>query len=305
MHTDLAQARVLLVDDNRDDELLFRHHCSKIPGCNWQIDHAASYADACALIAKGPHDLYFFDYRLGGHNGIELLHELHKLCYIAPVILITGLDDDQIGEDALIAGATDFLPKQELSPSVILRAARYAGIRRRAENQLQISAREDPLTRIFNRSYFMQLADIELIRAHRFGHPISLLLLDIDNFKITNDTHGHAAGDSLLLAVIECCRQTMRESDLIGRWGGDEFVVLLPQTNLNGADVIAQRICSSISRARVSVGNHILIGTVSIGVACQPPPQKLDMSRFVEDADRALYRAKQAGRNRLVLADTA
>lgn len=300
---DMRQARVLLVDDSEQDAKIFLRHCRQIVGYDWEIEHCDSFGDACAAIAAGPHDLYFLDYKLGPRNGIELIHELQKLGYGAPVILITGMDDDRIGEAALMAGATDFLPKDKLSAATIQRAAVYARIRRNAEIKLQVRAREDSLTGSYNRAHFMNLAEIEVGRSRRFRHHLSLLMLDIDHFKNINDEHGHQAGDLVIKAVVDACADNLRASDIIGRYGGDEFVILLPQTELNGANILADRIRNRVANARVSSDKKLLMSTISVGVASIPPPKIGDVFGLIRAADEALYAAKKTGRNRVRMAN--
>ena len=297
----LTNARVLLVEDSEQVALLFKRHCRQIRGCTWEINHVRDFASACAAFSEGPYDLYFFDYRLGPHHGIELIHEMQKIGAAGPVLMITGLDDESIGEQALMAGATEFLAKQDLSATVIERAARHATIRYNVEQKLQVRAREDGLTHTFNRGHFMGLAVVELTRAQRFGQHLSLIMLDIDHFKIINDEHGHAVGDKIINAAVDCCRTTLRDSDLIGRYGGDEFVILLPQTTLEGAAMLAQRIHGAMRTVFVKVASRLVYSTVSMGVASIAPPRFSSIDNLIEDADKALYQAKQRGRNRVEL----
>lgn len=304
MTTQATDTRVLLVEDSAEDALLFQYRCSQIEGCNWKISHVTDFASACDAISTQRYDLYFFDYRLGPHHGIELIHEMLKLGITAPTILITGLEDDKIGEAALTAGATDFLSKQDLSPVVIERTARYATIRHDVEMRLKVRAQKDSLTGTFNRAHFMSLATTELTRAHRFKQHLSLVMLDIDHFKVVNDELGHQVGDQAINEVVACCRKTLRDSDVICRYGGDEFVILLPQTSINGAKALALRIHNDMHSLAIAVGNRLISITVSIGVACMDPLQNGSINELIETADKAMYRAKKQGRNRVETAKT-
>lgn len=296
------QLQVLLVDDSPADALLFQRLCRQIPSQDWVFTHADSYAAGCAALESARFDLYLFDYRLGAHDGLELIEEVQKLDRSEPVILMTGLDDESIGETALIAGATDFLSKHSLSPELIERTVRYAFVRRAVEVKLQERAREDSLTRCFNRAHFMRLAATELARSHRFGHQLALLLLDVDHFKQVNDAHGHPAGDRLLRAVVAASRSTLRASDLIGRYGGDEFIFLLPQTDIAGARRLAERIREAVHEIRLDLGSATLVSTVSIGLAAGCPTLAAGIDSLIESADAGLYSAKERGRNCVAVA---
>jgi diguanylate cyclase (GGDEF)-like protein len=159
--------------------------------------------------------------------------------------------------------------------------------------QLQQMAITDGLTGLFNRRHFFELGEIELRRSRRYHNSLSLLMLDVDNFKKFNDQHGHAFGDQVLVMISRCMRTVIREVDLLGRYGGEEFVILLPETSLEAGIEVAERLRYAI--ANCLAGDNLVI-TVSIGIASLD-----DRSRTFDDllqwADQALYRAKQAGKN--------
>ena len=167
-----------------------------------------------------------------------------------------------------------------------------------AEQELLTLATEDPLTRVFNRGHFLKLAAREADRARRYGRPLTLLMLDIDNFKSINDTDGHAAGDAVLLALGEVCRANLRRVDLLGRYGGDEFLVLLPEMDNCGGRIVAERLWNAIKNAEVDAGRRLLRFTVSIGVA-SAGPAAADIDQLLGSVDAALYNAKRHGRNRV------
>ncbi|MGI2325197.1 MULTISPECIES: GGDEF domain-containing protein [unclassified Methylococcus] len=158
----------------------------------------------------------------------------------------------------------------------------------------------DSLTRIYNRRVFENLATDELLRARTKRVPVSLLMIDIDHFKQVNDRHGHAAGDAALVRVAETMEESLRHRDLLCRYGGEEFGVLLPATGRAQAQRIAERLRLATMHAGFLYGGEAIPLTVSIGVACiEGPPY--DLSLLKHDADRALYVAKQAGRNRVAV----
>lgn len=171
--------------------------------------------------------------------------------------------------------------------------------RRRLQGELEWQARTDALTGVHNRRHFLELAEAELARAKRYGTPLAVLMLDVDEFKCINDTHGHAVGDEVLRQLAEICRKTLREMDAIGRMGGEEFAVMLPETDTVQAHEAAERLRSTIAAAKVALPQGLpLKFTVSIGISgLQGRDDNLDT--LLSEADTALYTAKRTGRNRV------
>jgi diguanylate cyclase (GGDEF)-like protein len=164
-------------------------------------------------------------------------------------------------------------------------------------------AAADPLTGALNRRAFQDFTDKEVSRSRRRRQPFSVLLLDIDHFKRINDTYGHPAGDSAIKAIADACVRTLRPSDVVARYGGEEFAIVLPETDLEQAELVAGRLRQAVERLVVSTDAGAIHMTVSIGVAlCGPGTTPSDSIR---QADEALYQAKHAGRNRVVVAPPA
>ena len=162
-------------------------------------------------------------------------------------------------------------------------------------------ANTDLLTETFNRRRWIELAERELRRAATTGAPVALLLLDVDHFKQVNDAHGHSLGDAVLKAVAEACRDALRPRDSLARWGGEEFVVLLPETIVDHGAGAAERIRAAVT-ARIVRDLGLQI-TICVGVAGEPAAATgYDLDRLVHLADRAMYAAKQAGRNQVRVA---
>jgi len=164
----------------------------------------------------------------------------------------------------------------------------------------------DFLTGLKTRGYFEQQLDLELARAERRGTPVAVLMIDIDHFKRLNDTHGHPAGDVVLRDVAAILTRDLREIDTAARYGGEEFILLLPETNLQGAKLVAQRLRYSVEQAKFFIGARTADGeqtehiTISIGVAMFPEEARFKRD-LLEASDAALYQAKAQGRNRVVL----
>ena len=165
--------------------------------------------------------------------------------------------------------------------------------------QLAHLAAIDGLTGLFNRRHFMGLAETEIDRAHRYGRDFSLLLLDIDRFKSVNDTHGHDIGDKVIIAIAQACEAQLRHSDSVGRFGGEEFAVLLPETRLAEAAAFADRLRQAVAATRVAAPAGELAVTISIGVSAVCAGATA--TSLIKEADLALYDAKRAGRDRVAV----
>ncbi len=165
-------------------------------------------------------------------------------------------------------------------------------------NHVKNLAATDSLTGISNRRHFMESSVIEFDRSKRHGHPLTILALDIDHFKSINDTFGHQAGDEVLRSICTCCQSLLRASDIFGRLGGEEFSILLPDTDKESASIMAQRILDNISALKVKYEEGIISFTTSIGIS-QLTDECQNMEALMKNSDEALYKAKNNGRNRM------
>jgi diguanylate cyclase (GGDEF)-like protein len=189
----------------------------------------------------------------------------------------------------------------------LLIARLVSGLRRQvmaAEERIRELAVTDDLTRLANRRHARDRMIAEGAEAARHGRALSLAMLDVDHFKAVNDAHGHDAGDAVLRAVARACEEVLRDSDLLARWGGEEFLAVLPETDAASARAVAERLRAAVERLRVEPpGASALSVTVSAGVATWVPPgpdaDRPDGDALLREADVALYRAKSAGRNRV------
>ncbi len=163
----------------------------------------------------------------------------------------------------------------------------------KANQQLQHLSRTDHLTQLYNRGHWEQRLQFEY---SRHGHGIALLMLDIDHFKSINDRYGHQAGDAVIKRLSELIHEHVRDSDVAGRYGGEEFAILLPHTDLAGARTLAERLRQSVQAQRVLHNDQAIAFTISLGIACLDRPSR-DHRCLIEWADQALYASKHAGRN--------
>jgi diguanylate cyclase (GGDEF)-like protein len=208
--------------------------------------------------------------------------------------LLLDLTESCVGILVAITCALSFLLLLVVMPPVILLQ------RSLMHQQLAAAARTDPKTGLLNATAWQREADGEVIRALRSAAPLALLLVDVDHFKRVNDCHGHLIGDEVLRALAAELRQQVRESDVVGRFGGEEFTVLLPRTDTAGACRIAERLRTSASGLSIAAADARIQVTVSIGVAVLGQHGS-DLFELLAAADLALYRAKDAGRNQVKL----
>lgn len=184
--------------------------------------------------------------------------------------------------------------QEELQQKVKLATAEM----RRQKEAAELAARIDPLTGVFNRRAFAEIAEMEVQRALRYGNPLSLIMMDLDHFKGINDAYGHGAGDAVLASFSRTVAAVLRDVDIVGRIGGEEFVVLLPDTGVSEAMQAAERIRQAVAGSQLQILGRRLSYSASFGVA-EFDPTELSFSGFLAKADTALYKAKSAGRNRV------
>jgi len=175
---------------------------------------------------------------------------------------------------------------------------------RRARQEVERLSRTDPLTGLFNRRHLEETLRAEYERARRYNHDLSLAMIDVDHFKRVNDRYGHPAGDRVLAEVADVCRRGIRTTDLAARYGGEEFCLVLPQTGIRAAVVVAERVRALIEELRFESPDGGFQATVSIGVAAVAG-RDVGWEPILSEADQALYRAKKTGRNRVVSTEAA
>ena len=206
------------------------------------------------------------------------------------------------------------LPLHELSPEVLawLRSfniavtfallfylsSLYLRLVNKAERQLRTLATTDPLTQLLNRRSFLEVADYELTQRKRHLAPLAFVLADIDHFKSINDQHGHAVGDAVLQAVSQVLSQAVREQDSVARWGGEEFLILMPNATLQAATMVAERLREKVSDIEVHIDSKCIKVSMTFGVSSHRLEEPVDAP--VNRADSALYQGKARGRNQVV-----
>jgi diguanylate cyclase (GGDEF)-like protein len=253
-------------------------------------------------------DLILLDILMPAMNGFEVITSLKKddLTRDIPVIFVTGLNNAQDEEMGFVLGAADYINKPFSAAVVKLRVKNQIQIinQMRLIHNISIT---DALTGIGNRRFFYTQLEQEWQRSLRQQTPISFLMLDIDHFKVYNDTNGHMQGDMVLRETAQLIQKGLsRAIDKAARWGGEEFAVILPDTTMEGAQKVAERIRQSIESHTFMMDEITPTKiTVSIGINCNVPKRTelYTLETFVSDADKALYHAKATGRNKISTRD--
>lgn len=251
-----------------------------------------------------PHPL-IIDWSMPGMSGPDLCKTIRKredgqFFYI---LMLTGKEGNEAIIEAMEAGADDFLSKPFDHRVLKVRIAAGSRIVRLEQTLNQLASR-DALTQCWNRRMIDELFANSIAESTRKRSKFSVMVLDIDHFKRVNDTFGHSGGDAALKHVVNILNTNLREYDQVGRYGGEEFVILLPATDRNEAWGVAERIRSAIQFQPTILNDDLKIElTVSIGIAEFDRSRDANQSAFFERADKALYTAKQTGRNRIICSE--
>ncbi|MBD3881844.1 PleD family two-component system response regulator [Phormidium tenue FACHB-886] len=306
---------VLLIDDDAVVRIHLRLGLEKEGYC---IVEAETGIEGLRLYSHFQPDIVLVDGVMPGMDGFECCAQLHALPGgdSTPILMITGLDDQESVDRAFGVGAADFVTKPvhfAVLRQRMRRLIQQSQLQQQltaTNKQLEAANREllrlvlvDGLTDVANRRRFDEYLEQEWQRTLRERLPLSLILCDIDFFKTYNDTYGHQKGDCCLQKVAQAIQQAVqRPADLVARYGGEEFAILLPNTEVEGAVHVAKTVCEqvrglAIPHANSPVGNV----TLSAGVVGLQPHQPSTLEEFITAADRALYRAKALGRNRCCL----
>jgi two-component system, cell cycle response regulator len=296
--------RILVVDDDPDIASLL---VARLRTLGYDAEAACDGQAALARVSAAPPDLIMLDVSMPGMTGLEVLDALRARDLDLAVVLVTGWGSEDVAIDALRRGADDYLrkpfPPEELEATLRRTVGRLElrrqnqALRHELEERAAImehQALSDPLTGLPNRRAFDR--DLERLTelAKRHAAAFSLLMVDIDRFKRVNDTLGHAAGDDVLRTVASTLAARVRRSDVVARIGGEEFAVLLPRTNRDGALQVAEELRLAVGNASTRTAGQDVQVTISIGVAGSDYSDETTAA-----ADAALYAAKANGRNRV------
>jgi len=296
--------KILVCDDDPADRKLVKVHLRQVTGSEVVVLEAGQKTEIQSALDKGRIDLILMDIQMPGKSGIEWLAEIVEN-QIAPVVMLTGAGNEDVAVRSLQSGAVGYLPKGSLSGDKLVKTINVSLERWRQMQQEKANHEDlerlvniDSLTGLYNRRATMHRLDEEIKNAGRYSDSLSLSLLDIDYFKKVNDQYGHLVGDDVLEKIATLLRRSVRETDVVGRHGGEEFLIILSKTDLSSAEIVTERVRKLIEAAEMadSEGNVFNI-TVSQGLVSYEPGE--DLESLVSRADDALYRAKENGRNRV------
>ncbi len=298
----MTTATVLIADDSLVVRAVVR---GGLEDEGYRVVEAVDGLAAIEHCRQDAPDIILLDIEMPELDGYEVLAALKSDAELKdiPVVFLTsrsGLDDVVAG---LRGGAHDYLKKPFENIELIARVGSAVHVKKLQDQLRQRNAdldrmsRTDALTGLYNRRHL----DEELIRqqmnADRHHDPLTVLLLDIDHFKLVNDSYGHPAGDLVLSAFADCLRSELRAADIAGRWGGEEFLIIMPRTDLEGALEVAERLRRATAAHTVAVGGDSIRITVSGGCALSAGT---DTDALLQLADKCLYQAKASGRDRIV-----
>jgi diguanylate cyclase (GGDEF)-like protein len=292
--------KILMIDDDRLQFRLTQTDFTKFQGELYELEWASTYEDGLAKILGGGYQACLLDYQLGSKDGLQLIREAIAAGCRTPIVFLTADSSPQVDIEAMNAGALDYLVKGEITPRSLERSLRYALKLGETLEALRQHATRDQLTGLLNRREFDRIMAEEAERSRRFGHPLALVMVDIDHFKAVNDTHGHLAGDAVLREVAKTLTAQLRTVDRVARIGGEEFALVLVQTGRSAATEVAQRVVKAVAASPVMIESGVSLRlTISAGLAVLPEDVSW-LELLIGAADRSLYAAKRGGRNRVM-----
>ncbi|MBN1216112.1 MAG: EAL domain-containing protein [Candidatus Lokiarchaeota archaeon] len=308
-NTSLDKINILIIEDNPGDVKIIEKILSEIETTIYNLVCKVNLSDGIkyALIKKP--DIILLDLMLSDSHGLETLKIIREKVSRIPIVVLTGIDDEEIGVQAVKFGAQDYLVKNYIQSRIFSRVILYAIERSKAEEEIKFLAYYDYLTKLPNRRYFLERFNATIASAGRYNRISAILFLDIDDFKLINDSLGHKIGDLLLIDISKRLKKCIRKSnfnysnkkietfiDVVARLGGDEFVIsLIEISNPEDSSKIAKRIVHELSHPYY-VEDHEIYITASIGIALYPSDGE-NTETLLKHADIAMYQAKKSGKN--------
>jgi len=289
--------RLLVIEDNPGDVELVESQLDDA----FETEHVPLLESAIRRVSEERFDVVLTDLSLPDACGLDTVNRLAHAAPEAAVVVLTGSTGGHLGVEAMERGAQDYLLKSELMTGALARSLQLARGRKDAELRLERDASRDPLTGLYNRRAFLERLRARCSRASRAALRLAVVYIDLDGFKPINDTYGHSVGDAVLCEVARRLEGATRDYDAVARLGGDEFALLLEDVESNRiAQTVADRVLEAVS-CEIETGTSRVRVTASVGMAIFPDTTT-GFDQLVEAADAAMYRAKEAGRNRVVIA---
>jgi len=292
-----------------DDETINIDILLDLLGDKYDLIPVLSGEKALEILEKIDVDLILLDIMLPDMDGYQVCNELknNEKTKNIPIIFITSNTDGNSIKEAYEVGGLDYVTKPFKPEELLARVNTHLKMRElindleRSQEELKLLASTDPMTKLYNRRYFSEISEYIITSAKRDNTKTSIIMLDIDKFKNINDTYGHKIGDEVIVFLSNKLQELTRDSDIVCRYGGEEFVILLPKTSLDEAVIIAKRIREEIESISLYIQNNQEIKyTVSLGVS-KVETEDTNIEITLKRADDALYEAKNSGRNRVCI----
>lgn len=293
-------ATILVIDDREGERRVLQGILSQH---GYRVVEAACGEDGLEKARTAQPDVVLLDIELPDIDGFEVCRRLKLSRETAhlPVVFVSGRYlDEESRVQALEIGGNDFVTKPYSAAELAARVAVMVRIKK-AEDALRERAVTDDLTHLYNRRFLFERFEEEFSRARRYKTPIGCLIVDVDHFKEVNDNHGHLAGDTVLREVAAVLDGYARKEDIVGRYGGEEFLYVLPHTDLQGTKAFAERLRGEVKKRRFRYGEVAIQITLSAGVAAYPACPAESPDDLVKAADDALLKAKRKGRDQVVV----
>lgn len=293
----LSGLHILLIDDSEDDREFFIECISEDTTLDWEITQAETGQEGINLLKSAHFDCVLIDYSLPGHNGLKVLEFIRNENAEVAVVMLTGQGSERIAVEAMKAGAQDYITKPEFNRESIIATIADAIQQRKDEISILQRANYDHLTGLAGRSLFLDRLDSAVARHSRSKRKFTLLFIDLNKFKVINDTFGHQVGDVALKHVAYCLQECTRDGDTIARLGGDEFVVILenlPSEGIETATEVVARIHERLASSTVELKDQTFKIEASIGAAIYPTDADT-ASGILNLADRIMYKMKKSG----------
>jgi two-component system cell cycle response regulator len=295
--------KVLLAEDDPTQRLVVAH---LVRNAGYVVEAVSDGESALARILEETFDILITDLDMPGLDGSCLCQRIREasLANYLYILMLTAHTGDVDVAAGLEAGADDFVRKPA-NPVELLARLKNGSRIVKLQREAYRNSITDALLGVFNRRYLIHQLRCEVWRAHRYQRPLTVLMIDLDHFKQINDRFGHSAGDQVLVGFARKTRSLIRASDWFARFGGEEFVIVLPETPLEMAESVAEKVRHELAAAPflLASGEHRV--TASFGVAALTLGSDEDSDVVLGRADKALYRSKQEGRNRITVADAA
>jgi len=291
--------QVLLIDDDEDSVIIIGDVLEQARRHDYEISWCSDPRNAAQVLRESNYDVCLLDFHFGAHDGLEFLKEIRALGITVPIIMFTGQKNLEVEWEAARFGADDYLDKDDLTPALLERMIYFAIERRQTQAELVKMAKTDALTGASNRIGLYEYIDQARVRAQRHNREFAVLVLDLDRFKQMNDQNGHAFGDTVLVNVVATLKRYVRESDLIARIGGDEFVVVLDDVDgTDGARRVMHKILELLRTGFAIDGRPVAV-EASIGMALWPRDGDT-IDALLAKADASMYAHKRSSDKRSI-----